>query len=1658
MPTFSDGGDGLTFSTMTGLSSYSSSSDDVRFQLQTLLDTKEKQLQQAGTLGQQLLAQRMELEERIRILQDMELEGGEGDDARDKYRDLVDTIKAWDAENEQLSSTFGAKVNGSQAFPAVELSRTEIERSVERSKVSASGTTAAQSSRRAKNAAHRADDVEFAFEIGSGLLTEVRRLQSLLAERDKAIQDMKEEKDDLDKTVESLRSALRQQEQSTDKYKEENWNLEVTLQELRVQLGDSQGTAQRLEGEQKRLTKILTTTREAVDHHKNEAERHQNAFAELKSKHEADVAQARRQAASLQRDKSDLQQTLDSLKAENAKANKRLPRFGSPLTPNGASTPALNTPAGEEDDFFGTNGASTNRKKLDTSGLFPVDGFEYPDSSPEHSPSRPFLAPNHPNNEIEALQQRLAHAQRQINTLKGSLQREKELRIEYKRKLDVGLGEDDDDEEDDAAEAQQDVDEVKPRARLTPFRVGKVVRGGRGRGRGRGGMTLIQRLQAHSPGSEFADDDDLRALPESSPPPPVPSMPSAFKSDEANVAFDEEEDAPADNDLQQSPSPAPPSNRTSVDGMDPAFANILRRSTSGRTIAHGVSPLRHSVFARASRGKSLSRRSRGGAAFQEARPPSFAGEPEALASELGEFGFSTLEDTFELPESTKETVEIACQTEEGQLLPQVVIQSPSGPLVAEREPVISSRPTVSEIGIQAEPGLEPVPVRGEVSSQTDPEHTVELMEAAIQHSDFAPQREFVSTGSVTDPFPEPEPATATVSQPEPQFVAVTALVDADSQTVDIATPRRDADAQTLKVEVAETAEMQTQTSFAPVLETPVQAVQIDVPVSATATLRTFGDSVADAYVGGSNEDSTITIRPTAGVTVPNLEGDDGTRTETASVVETDMDDFVDARQSLSLATPTESMEDYHSIMTVTDNEFSSDSDAESIKASAFSSRHALVAPTVKSQGASSSSTASYIVTEPVRTYESKGVSAEFVEAEPRTSRSADVESLAPPAPLPKDFKDSSMQTDDWIPPAPAPAPALAPASMPPSPVAPSSPALFRVGPTSQQFQFISPPPSAGPTTVTLPVTATHSPNSALRDSSSSFIPRPRTAQSERRRSIESTLSSARDDAVARSRAPSNVANVVDKTRPPMMVLPPPPRLPPPSSMPPPAFIPERRQPTISSTSREGPPPRPLSPPPQELIQRATTPTFGQALNVPSTRPFGLKHHPSSVASTQGGLRQPPSTGSFRSSAAHTKGPQHSPSAASFDARNRREMSTTSLTSARQSVDSHRSSASSDRLAYDQPSQEAPATPDRTLPANRAVGGATDPTVIHAITQTMIGEFLYKYTRRAIGKGHGERRHKRFFWVHPYTRTLYWSSADPGSSNVSESSAKSAYIEGVRAVLDPNPMPPGIYQYSVVVSTPQREMKFTALTKERHDIWLNALQYLLTRPGNNNVTSPIPNGAASRFASPLSMEADLPESHDQRPTTFASPHSQRSVRTARTGVSVDSWNSTPRGQRSHSQLSMRSSMGKRSGTPAAEYLRWGNEPPHSPDKSFEHIPGQDDELDFELHEDTMSDEGFEGLENVRACCDGRHTVGRSGKIIHHHHHHDHQQHNHNHPPRQPPSRTRENHLDVHPSEVARPVSPAWSFRSRSGSTHSNDGGFFSRFGTRRSAKTITAEHR
>ena len=126
------------------------------------------------------------------------------------------------------------------------------------------------------------------------------------------------------------------------------------------------------------------------------------------------------------------------------------------------------------------------------------------------------------------------------------------------------------------------------------------------------------------------------------------------------------------------------------------------------------------------------------------------------------------------------------------------------------------------------------------------------------------------------------------------------------------------------------------------------------------------------------------------------------------------------------------------------------------------------------------------------------------------------------------------------------------------------------------------------------------------------------------------------------------------------------------------------------------------------------------------------------------------------------------------------------------------------------------------------GSGTDPRMIQAITQTMIGEYLWKYTRKAGRPQMSDYRHRRFFWMHPYTRTLYWSERDPATGGRAELRAKSVAIEAVRVIADDNHMPPGLHRKSLVIKTPGRNIVVTATTQLRHDTWFNALSYLLLR--------------------------------------------------------------------------------------------------------------------------------------------------------------------------------------------------------------------------------------
>ncbi|KAL2835520.1 hypothetical protein BJY01DRAFT_76325 [Aspergillus pseudoustus] len=308
-------------------------------------------------------------------------------------------------------------------------------------------------------------------------------------------------------------------------------------------------------------------------------------------------------------------------------------------------------------------------------------------------------------------------------------------------------------------------------------------------------------------------------------------------------------------------------------------------------------------------------------------------------------------------------------------------------------------------------------------------------------------------------------------------------------------------------------------------------------------------------------------------------------------------------------------------------------------------------------------------------------------------------------------------------------------------------------------------------------------------------------------------------------------------------------------------------------------------------------------------------------------------------------------------------------------------------------------PNQAFPS-QGYGMGTDPRMIQAITQTMIGEFLWKYTRRAVSGEISNTRHRRYFWVHPYTRTLYWSEHDPQSAGKSEIRTKSVAIEAVRVVADDNPYPPGLHCKSLEVVSPGRRIRFTATTSQRHETWFNALSYLLVRSGGEDEEAE--NGVTL-------------EDIDEFNPGFRS-HSRNTAR-----MSISSQQSRPRAlpkQRSGSAMSLRPSLtpGRSSPYPPSHYSdqarqtsasrlstllnstikgSFGRKGPGYAASSVNEgsLHNHDSEEDLRQMMDRQEQDDSR-LENVRACCDGKHDVGSLSRTsrysphanrIHSHHH-------------------------------------------------------------------------
>ncbi|KAL8704019.1 MAG: hypothetical protein Q9201_002824 [Fulgogasparrea decipioides] len=140
-------------------------------------------------------------------------------------------------------------------------------------------------------------------------------------------------------------------------------------------------------------------------------------------------------------------------------------------------------------------------------------------------------------------------------------------------------------------------------------------------------------------------------------------------------------------------------------------------------------------------------------------------------------------------------------------------------------------------------------------------------------------------------------------------------------------------------------------------------------------------------------------------------------------------------------------------------------------------------------------------------------------------------------------------------------------------------------------------------------------------------------------------------------------------------------------------------------------------------------------------------------------------------------------------------------------------------------------------------------VVDAIAQTMVGEWMWKYVRKRKsfgitepsqveseeGRNRNESssgvRHKRWVWLAPYERTVMWSSKQPmNGSTLLGKGGRKLVIQSVLDVRDETPMPKGadvrsISGRSILILTAKRALKFTASSKERHYVWLTALSFL-----------------------------------------------------------------------------------------------------------------------------------------------------------------------------------------------------------------------------------------
>ncbi|TKA77707.1 hypothetical protein B0A49_02239 [Cryomyces minteri] len=370
--------------------------------LQAHLKDTDRRIQDASKLGTTLLQQRKDLSERLKEVEKHQNENEIGPELRAKLAELEKEYNEVGRESAKAfipkSRASGNDGAGSTAGPSVLSSEAQ-----------ASPSKVSVPSRKQRNQpSNRVHDIEFATEISTSLLSQVRNLQALLSERDEELKASNLERSRLETDAEGVAQRLRALNESEQRHKDENWNLETQLHEL---IAASKESADK----EQRLTQNLIAKRAEHASAQREIDELKQAHGKLgedhtsfKKQHELEISGLRRNITSGETERETLESKIDELTSQNQELAKAVAyRF-------------------QKDEQSGSLDVASENEDV-------IVDRSTPEHSPPPSPSKG--TPRHGMLESETLKSSLHHAHRMIQNLKNNIHREKTEKMELKRML-----------------------------------------------------------------------------------------------------------------------------------------------------------------------------------------------------------------------------------------------------------------------------------------------------------------------------------------------------------------------------------------------------------------------------------------------------------------------------------------------------------------------------------------------------------------------------------------------------------------------------------------------------------------------------------------------------------------------------------------------------------------------------------------------------------------------------------------------------------------------------------------------------------------------------------------------------------------------------------------------------------------------------------------------------------------------------------------------------------------------------------------------------------------------------------------------------------------------------------------------------------------------